>query len=511
MIFFIDVIQQKEYWEEHMLRTHYDLTIIGGGSAGLTAAHLAQSLGANVLLIDKEHLGGDCLHYGCVPSKSLIHVARVVQQVGQAAQFGSIATYQSVDMAKVSASIQAVIQRVSAAEKSYSEGVTVAFGHASFISSTALLLNDEEITSRSILVATGSHPAVPLIEGLQATGYLTNEDVFDLTALPASLVIAGGGPIGVELAQALGRLGTKITIIQGPKRLLPREDPEVSETIAAILKSEGIDIITNARVVKVHRNDTRKVITACQGEQMLQFEADELLLALGRQPNISEHLNLEAAGVQYNEKGILVNEHLQTSAPNIYALGDVIGGYLFTHVASYHAGIAVRNALVPLAKKKVDYRVVPWCTFTEPEVARVGLLPVEAERQHKHVRIIKFPWSQIDRAQTANETEGFLKLVLAEKKEQIVGAHLVGAGAGELLGEIALAMQHHLTIKDIFNTIHPYPTMSTGLQQATFEAFLTGPEAASNRKFIQLLWGKPTSYLRNAFRKSPRRSAGTLQ
>ncbi|EFH88732.1 dihydrolipoyl dehydrogenase family protein [Ktedonobacter racemifer] len=483
-----------------MPRTHYDLAIIGGGSAGLTAAHLAQSLGANVLLIDKESLGGDCLHYGCVPSKSLIHVARVVQQARQAAQFGSMATYQRVDMAKISASIQGVIQRVSDAEKTYTEGVTVAFGHASFTSSTTLLLNnEEEITSRRILIATGSHPAVPQIEGLQTTGYLTNEDVFDLTALPESLVIAGGGPIGVELAQALGRLGTKITLIQGPERLLPREDPEVSETIAGILKSEDIDIITNARVVKAHHNGTKKVVTARQGMQMLQFEADELLLALGRQPNIEEHLNLEAAGVQYNEKGILVDEHLQTSVPNIFALGDVIGGYLFTHVASYHAGIAVRNALVPLAKKKVDYRVVPWCTFTEPEVARVGLLPVEAERQHKHVRIMKFPWSKIDRAQTANETAGFIKLVLAGNKEQIVGAHLVGAGAGELLGEIALAMQHRLTIKDIFNTIHPYPTMSTGLQQATFEAFLTGPEAASNRKFIQILWGKPTSYIRNAF------------
>ncbi|GER90026.1 hypothetical protein KDW_41880 [Dictyobacter vulcani] len=413
-------------------------------------------------------------------------MAHIVQQTRQAAQFGSIATCQSVDMAKISASIQGVIQRVSDAEKTYTEGTTVAFGHVSFTSSTTLLLNDEEISSRSILVATGSHPAIPPIEGLQATGYLTNEDVFDLTALPESLVIAGGGPVGIELAQALGRLGTRITIIQGPERLLPREDPEVSETIAGILKSEGIDIITNARVVRAYRKGAKKVIMAQQGEQMMQFEADELLLALGRQPNIA-HLNLEAAGVQYSQKGIQVNEHLQTSAPNIFALGDVIGGYLFTHVASYHAGIAVRNALVPFAKKKVDYRVVPWGTFTEPEVARVGLLPTEAERQYKHVRIIKFPWSQIDRAQTADATAGFIKLVLAGKKEQIVGAHLVGAGAGELLGEIALAMQHHLTIKAIFNTIHPYPTISTGLQQATFEAYLTGAEAASNRTFIRLL------------------------
>ncbi|GCF11553.1 dihydrolipoyl dehydrogenase family protein [Dictyobacter arantiisoli] len=469
-----------------MQRTHYDLTIIGGGSAGLTAAHLAQSLGANVLLIDKQRLGGDCLHYGCVPSKSLIHAAHVVQQVRQAAQFGSIVTCQQVAMAKVSASIQHIIQQVSDAEKTYTEGVTVRFGRASFTAPTTLLLEDEEITSRNILIATGSRPALPPIEGLQATGYLTNEDVFDLTALPEALVIAGGGPIGVELAQALGRLGARVTIIQGPERLLPREDPEVSEALAGILKSEGIDIITNARVVSTYRQGAKKVIVARQGKEMLQFEADELLLALGRQPNI-EHLHLEAAGVHSSQKGIPVNEYLQTSVPNIFALGDVIGGYLFTHVASYHAGIAVRNALVPFAKKKVDYRVVPWCTFTEPEVARVGLVPTEAEQRYKHVRIIKFPWSQIDRAQTAQETAGFIKLVLAGKKEQIVGAHLIGVGAGELLGEIALAMRHHLTSKDIFNTIHPYPTISTGLQQATFEAYLTGPEVASNRTFIRLL------------------------
>jgi pyruvate/2-oxoglutarate dehydrogenase complex dihydrolipoamide dehydrogenase (E3) component len=469
-----------------MSHIHYDVSIIGGGSAGLTAAHLAQSLGANVLLIDKERLGGDCLRYGCVPSKSLIYVAKLVQQIKQAAQLGALAAYQGVDMAKVSASIQGVIQHVSDEEKAYTEGVTVKFGQPSFTAPRTLRLNGEEITSRSILIATGSRPAVPQIEGLQATGYLTNEDVFDLTSLPASLIIAGGGPIGVELAQALGWLGTKITIIQGPEHLLPREDPEVSEMITGILKSEGIEIITNARVVRTCRKGTKKVVIAQQGKQAIQFEADELLLALGRQPNV-EHLDLEMAEVQYSQKGIQVDEHLQTSAANIFAIGDVIGGYLFTHVASYQAGIAVRNALVPLAKKKVDYRVVPWCTFTDPEVARVGLVPAEAERQYKHVRIVKFPWSQIDRAQTMHETAGFIKLVLAEKKEQIVGAHLVGAGAGELLGEIALAMQHHLTINDIFNTIHPYPTMSTGLQQATFEAFLTGPEAASNRAFIRLL------------------------
>lgn len=242
--------------------------------------------------------------------------------------------------------------------------------------------------------------------------------------------------------------------------------------------------MTNARMVKAQRNGNKKVIIAKQRDQLLTFEADEILLALGRQPNI-EGLNLEAAGVQYDTKGIKVDEHLQTSTSNILAIGDVIGGYLFTHVATYQAGVAVRNALVPIAKKKVDYRVVPWCTFTDPEAARVGLTPEEAEKQYKQIRVVKIPWADIDRAQTENETVGFIKLVLARKKDELVGVHMVGARAGELLGEMSLAMQHNLTLNDIFNTIHAYPTMATGIQQAAFEAYLEGTAAANNRRLVR--------------------------
>ena len=225
-------------------------------------------------------------------------------------------------------------------------------------------------------------------------------------------------------------------------------------------------------------------MTARQGDQLLTFEADEIILALGRQPNI-EGLNLEAAGIKYDNKGLKVDEYLQTSASNVLAIGDVIGGYLYTHVAVYQSGVAVRNALVPVGKKKVDYRVVPWCTFTNPEAARVGLTPDEAEKHYKQVRIVKLPWADIDRAQTENETTGFIKLVLAGKKDEIVGAHMVGAHAGEMLGEMALAMQHNLTLNDIFNTIHVYPTMNTGIQQAAFEAYLEGEAAAGNRKIVR--------------------------
>jgi pyruvate/2-oxoglutarate dehydrogenase complex dihydrolipoamide dehydrogenase (E3) component len=253
-----------------------------------------------------------------------------------------------------------------------------------------------------------------------------------------------------------------------------------------VLRSEGLNVVTNALFCNAKRDGNKKVVTAKQGQKHLSFAAEEILLTIGRQPN-TEGLNLEAAGFAYSNKGIQVNEHLQTSAPNIFAIGDVIGGYLFTHIAAYQAGIAVRNALVPISKKKVDYRVVPWCIFTDPEVARVGLLSDEAEKHHKHMRVATFPIADIDRAQAEDATTGFIKLVLVGKKEEIVGAHLVCAHAGEVLGELAIAMQHHLTINDILDTIHTYPTMSTGIQQTAFEDYLHGARVKSNRKLIHTL------------------------
>ena len=465
----------------------YDITIIGGGSGGLTAARIATSLGAKVLLVDKERLGGDCLNYGCVPSKSLIHVARIVQEAKQVAKFGLMPANSGVDMAKVSRYIQDVIQRIAQGETSYTEGVTVKFGHTSFSSATELLLNDIPVSSRNTIIATGSHPAIPPVEGLADVGFLTNEDVFDLLHLPASIIVIGGGPVGIELAQALARLGARLTIIQGPERILPEEDPEVSSTIAAILRAEGINIVTSARFVKASRNGDKKIVTARKDNQPVSFDADEIILASGRQPNM-EGLNLEAAGITCDKKGIKVDAYLQTTTSNVLAIGDVIGGYRFTHVAAYQAGVAVRNALVPFARKKVDYRVVPWCTFTDPEVARVGMTPAQASQAHNgKIRSVTFPWAEIDRAQTEGETEGFIKLVLAGKKDQIVGAHMVGAHAGEMLGELSLAMQHNLTLSDILATIHTYPTMNTGLQQTVFEAYLEGAATSRNRKIVRTL------------------------
>jgi pyruvate/2-oxoglutarate dehydrogenase complex dihydrolipoamide dehydrogenase (E3) component len=472
--------------DEKMTSEFYDVTVIGGGSGGLVAARLAAALGAKTLLIDKERLGGDCLHYGCVPSKSLIHVARVAYQVRNAARLGLTTTGSEVDMGKISGYIQGVIKQVEKNEELLTEGVNVQFGEVEFHSASTLTLNGNMVKSRNTIIATGSHPTIPLIEGLAETGYLTNEGTFDLNRLPDSLMIVGGGPIGVELAQAFTRLGTKVVLIQGPERLLPKEDPEVSATIAGVLQAEGVEVITGARLIRARRQGARKVVTVRRGEKEWEREAGELLLALGRGPNV-EGLNLEAAGIVYDEKGIKVDSYLQTSTRNVLAIGDVIGGYLFTHVAAQEAGIAVRNALVPVAKKRMDYRVVPWCTFTDPEAARVGLTLKEAQQQYQRVREIKLPYEQIDRAQAENAPTGFLKLVLAGKKDEIVGAHIVGAQAGELLGEIALAMRQRLSLNAIQSTIHTYPTMSTGLQQAVFEAYLQGDAARSNRNLVRWL------------------------
>jgi pyruvate/2-oxoglutarate dehydrogenase complex dihydrolipoamide dehydrogenase (E3) component len=396
-------------------------------------------------------------------------------------------------MASVAAYIQGVIERVHEAEHVYTDDITVKFGHVIFKSPETLVLNNEEITSRAVLLATGSHPAIPMVEGLTEVGYLTNEDVFALTNLPASIIVVGGGPIGVELGQAMARLGVQVTLLQRSERILPREDPEVSSIIASVLQSEGVTIVTNTHLIQASHNGNKKVVTAQQNNQIVRYEADEILVAVGRQPNI-DGLNLEAAGVAYDVKGIKVDNYLQTSAAHIFAIGDVIGEYLFTHVAAYQAGVAVRNALLPIGKKKVNYSVVPWCTFTDPEAARIGLTLAEAEGQHQQVRVVTFPWADIDRALTENAPTGFIKLILAGKKEKIVGVHMVGKHAGELLGEIGLAMQHHLTLSDILGTIHAYPTFHSGLQQAAFEAYLSGTAVQTNRKIVSMMLRRFSSH-----------------
>ena len=434
----------------------YDIVIIGGGSAGLVVASAAAQLKAKVALVERNKLGGDCLWFGCVPSKSLIHASRVAYQVKNAARFGIYTEPPEIEFAKVTGHVQQVIANIQphdSPERFRGLGVEVIFGEGKFIDKKTFEVDGQQLTARAFVIATGSRPAIPSVEGLHSADFLTNEKVFDLKERPNSLVIIGAGPIGCELGQAFSRLGSNVTIISSKSHILPKEEPEAALVVQKQFESEGINILKEVRAEKVEVVDGKKQVTA-GGKNII---VDEILVAGGRLPNI-ESLNLEVAGVEVGKPGIIVNEKLQTTNSKIYACGDVIGGYQFTHVAGYEAVVALTNALFfPISK--VNYRVIPWATFTDPELARVGLTEKQAkERYGDDVCVLKQPFSGVDRAQAEAATNGFCKIITKGNGE-ILGAHLVGISAGELIHEIVLAMSNNLPVSALTG-IHVYPTLS---------------------------------------------------
>lgn len=434
----------------------YDIVIIGGGSAGLVVASAAAQLKAKVALVERHKLGGDCLWFGCVPSKSLIHASRVAYQVKNAARFGIYTEPPEIEFAKVTGHVQQVIANIQphdSPERFRGLGVEVIFGEGKFIDKKTFEVDGQQLTARAFVIATGSRPAIPSVEGLHSADFLTNEKVFDLKERPNSLVIIGAGPIGCELGQAFSRLGSNVTIISSKSHILPKEEPEAALVVQKQFESEGINILKEVRAEKVEVVDGKKQVTA-GGKNII---VDEILVAGGRLPNV-ESLNLEVAGVEVGKPGIIVNEKLQTTNSKIYACGDVIGGYQFTHVAGYEAVVALTNALFfPISK--VNYRVIPWATFTDPELARVGLTEKQAkERYGDDVCVLKQPFSGVDRAQAEAATTGFGKIITKGNGE-ILGAHLVGISAGELIHEIVLAMSHKLPVSALTG-IHVYPTLS---------------------------------------------------
>lgn len=446
------------------MTVEYDLVVIGGGSAGLLAAGVAAALKAKVALIERDRLGGDCLWYGCVPSKSLIHASRVAYEVKHASRFGIYCKYPEIDFAKAIGHVQGVISTIQphdSPERFEKLGVEVIFGNGKFIDRKTFEVNNRQLKARAFMISTGSRPAKLPISGLEEAGYITNEEVFSITERPDSLAIIGGGPIGCELGQAFSRLGSNVTIIASRDRLLSKEDPEAVEVIHKQFVSEGINFLLNTKVERVEVVDGKKYIYA--GKE--KIAADEILVAAGRQPNV-ESLNLDAAGVKMGKKGIEVNSKLQTSNKRIYACGDVIGGYQFTHVAGYQANVALKNALF-LPIFKADNRVIPWATFTDPELARVGLTEQEArERFGNDIYVVKQEFADVDRAQAEAATEGFAKII-TRRNGEILGAHLVGAAAGELIHEIILAMSHKLKISAL-GGIHIYPTLAEVNSKAAF-------------------------------------------
>jgi pyruvate/2-oxoglutarate dehydrogenase complex dihydrolipoamide dehydrogenase (E3) component len=474
------------------MRFDYDLVVIGGGSGGLVAARLAHELGAKVALIEKDRLGGDCLYAGCVPSKTLIHVANVTRQLRRTTSERSKSPEQDSDllhardMKPITTAISGVIEEIAGEEQVYVRGVDVHFGLPTFRSPHAIDIAATTLTSKRFIIATGSSADVPALPGLLAGQYLTNQDVFSLDQAPASLIILGGGPLGCELGQAFVRLGSQVTILQRALRLLPREDPAVSQAVQVALEADGVRVQLGAEPQRVDHVAGRQSITYAQANAgSATVAGDAVLVAVGRRPNIAD-LGLAYAGVHTTATGITVNGRLRTSASHIYAIGDVIGGLRFSHVAAAQAGVAVRNALLPgFLGRDMRYDVVPWVTFTDPEAARVGLTEVQARQQFgDSVRVQIFLMAGVDRAQTEQATSGFIKLVVG-KNDSILGAHIVSTHAAEMLAEIALAMRHHMRLGDLVATIHPYPTYATGIQQAAFEAYLSGQSFARARSVVQ--------------------------
>lgn len=460
----------------------YDIVIIGGGSAGLVVASAAAQLNAKVALVERDRLGGDCLWYGCVPSKSIIHASRIAYEVKNASRFGIYCDNPQIEFAKAMGHVQnaiAAIQPNDSPERFASLGVEVIFGSGQFIDEQTFSINNRSLTARTFVISTGSRPAIPPIAGLEQVGYLTNEQIFNITERPESLAIIGGGPIGCELGQAFSRLGSQVTIIAGSDRILSKEDPEAAQVVQSQLISEGIRVITNTRVEKIEVAEGKKIVSA--GEE--KIVVDQILIATGRQPNV-ELLNLEAAGVEYTKKAIEVNDKLQTTNPRIYACGDAIGGYQFTHVAGYEASVVLKNALFfPLTK--TNYRVIPWATFTDPELARVGLTEPQArEKYGDDIYILKQNFADVDRAQAEASTNGFAKIITRSNGE-ILGATLVGPSAGELIHEVVLAMSHNLKVSALSGIIHVYPTLAEVNSKAALQ--LTKQKYAKNSTLQTLL------------------------
>ncbi|GMR04919.1 MAG: mercuric reductase [Thermodesulfobacteriota bacterium] len=448
----------------------FDLVIIGGGVGGLVAASGAAQLGARVALVEKnDSLGGDCLHWGCVPTKRLVYAAKVASIVRNAKEFGIETGPVKVDFPAVMEKMRAVQAKIGEhddPERFRKMGIEVIFGGGSFKDKFTFEAGGRLLKGRKFLIATGSGPVIIPIPGLKESGVLTNETALRLKKLPAELVILGAGPIGIEFAQVFSRLGSKVTIVEKMGQILPREDKEISDTLQLILEKEGIKIDTCTEVTDVKVKGSKKCISAACETGKKSYNPDEVMIAIGRAPNV-EGLNLEAAGVEYDKRrGIKADRTLRTSQKHIYACGDVIGHYAFTHVAEYQAGIIVSNALFPFVSRKTDYSSVPWVTYSDPELARVGLTENEAREKHgSSVKVYRFYFKDVDRAVIEGEGQGLIKLMV-DKKNRILGAHILGPHAGEMLHEYVLAKQAGLPITSISKTIHVYPTLAQGVKRA---------------------------------------------
>ncbi len=471
-----------------------DLIVIGGGAGGLVVASIASQLGLATTLIEaEEQLGGDCLHYGCVPSKALLHAARVAMQVRTAGHFGLEARLEPVRLDAVMGHVAAVIndlQRHDDPDRFRAYGCEVLFGRARFSGPDTVEVNGRSLSARRFVLATGSSAFVPPLPGLAEAGFLTNREIFSLKTLPPRLAVIGGGPIGIELAQAFARLGSRVTVIQRGARILPREDADMAEALQQVLMAEGIEFCCDTEVEQVTLQDGVRLLQCRVGNESRQICAEEILVAAGRTPNV-QGLGLEQAGVAFDQRGVTVDNHLRSSNPRIYACGDVCGPYQFTHMAEYQAGVVIANAVFRWPKR-VDYAVVPWVTYSDPELARVGLSEAEARQQGLAVEVLRFDFAANDRAVMEGAPQGFVKLLVRRGSRwrgggRIVGAAILGSHGGELLHELVLAMQSGARIGTVAATIHAYPTRAQILRRAANRRYADALFSPLSRWLVRLL------------------------
>lgn len=452
-----------------MSAAEYDVVVIGGGTAGIVAGTRCASFGLRVAMIERDRVGGECLWTGCVPAKAMLSSAEVQHMMRRAAEYGLRPCIQPLEWQKVIKAKDEVVASIAGQDSPAAlrkAGVELLNGTAAFVSPREIDLNGKTIRARNFVLCTGSRQAAPRqIPGMIEAGYITHVEAISLPELPPTVGIVGGGPVGVEFAQIFSRLGAKVTVIDRSDTILAREDPQAARYIQRLLRKEGIEILTRCTVESVSRRNGGKVIMVRQNGTGREVVVDEVMLATGRAPNVEE-LNLERIGLQRGPWGIEVDEHLRTSLPHIYACGDVTGQYLFSHVAEYQARLAAHNIAFPDEARRTDYRVIPWATFTDPEVAHLGLTEPEAREAGYDVGVECFPFSRLDRAITIRREEGLVKVVADNRSGEILGAHIVGPGAGNIIHEYALAMKARLPLAEVADTIHAYPTLSEALKWA---------------------------------------------
>jgi pyruvate/2-oxoglutarate dehydrogenase complex dihydrolipoamide dehydrogenase (E3) component len=459
----------------------YDLVIIGMGSGGMVAAEFAATIGLRVAVVERGRVGGDCLWTGCVPSKALLASAKAAHTMRVADSYGLPSIAPEIDTSLVWKRIRAIQQEIASAddnpERFEAEGVEIVRGAARIVGPNTVRVlgegatgEDRALETRFILVCTGSRPVVPPIEGLKEAGFLTSETLWDLDRAPDSMVMIGAGPIATEMSQAFARLGIGTTVLQKGPRILPRDEPDLVDILVEKLRSEGVDLHFNVETERVTVSGKRKIVFGSENGVPSRWEGEELLVATGRRPNV-EGLGLEEVGVKVGRTGVEVDERMRTAVPSIYAAGDVAGRFLFTHSAGYEGVRAVRDAFYPGKGKVTDF--VPWCTFTDPELAHAGMTVAEAEKKHgDDIEVYRLDLSHSDRARADNATEGAIVVVTAKGK--VVGAHILAPAAGEMIHELALAINEGLKLSEVASLIHVYPTISTGIGQLAAEAAFEG-------------------------------------